>query len=224
MKIGILGSGVVGQTVGKSLAQSGHDVVLGTRSPDKLDEKRGYGESLQNWLAEAGSHARVSSFQEAASHGDVIVNATAGTGSVEALRLGGSENIGDKLLIDIANPLDFSKGMPPTLTVCNSDSLGERIQKEFPRARVVKTLNTVTARVMVSPTAVAGGGHDMFICGEDADARARVTEYLKDWFGWTSIVDLGGISAARGMEMYLPLWLLLWGALGTPMFNVRIVR
>jgi hypothetical protein len=171
MKIGILGSGVVGQTVGKSLAQSGHDVVLGTRSPEKLTEKRGYGESLQAWLAEAGSHARVSSFEDAAVRGEVLVNATAGTGSIEALHLAGSENIGNKILMDIANPLDFSKGMPPSLTICNTDSLGERIQKEFPRARVVKTLNTVTARVMVNPGAVAGGGHDMFVCGEDADAR-----------------------------------------------------
>lgn len=224
MKIGILGSGVVGQTVGGKLAELGHNVVLGTRTPQERGEKRGMGEALDVWLERAGSGARIGTFAEAAAHGEIVLNATAGAGSLEALAQAGSENLKGKILIDLANPLDFSHGMPPTLTVCNTDSLGEQIQRAFPEAKVVKTLNTVTAAVMIDPRAMAGGDHHLFVCGDDAGAKALVTTLLRTWFGWEHVIDLGDISAARGPEMALPLWIRLWGALGTPMFNYRIVR
>src|SRR5690606_21361393 len=119
---------------------------------------------------------------------------------------------------------DFSQGPPPRLTVCNDDSLGEQIQRALPRTRVVKALNTVTAALMVEPALVGGGEHHLFVCGDDADAKQRTTAWLRDWFGWRHVVDVGPISSARGTEMILPLWVRLWGALGTPLFNFRVVR
>jgi predicted dinucleotide-binding enzyme len=224
MNVGILGSGIVGQTIGAKLAERGVDVVLGTRSPGQLDQKRGMGATLAEWVAKVGVRGRLGSFADAAAHGEVIINATSGTGSLEALSLAGASNLDGKILIDIANPLDFSKGMPPSLTVCNTDSLGEQIQRAFPAARVVKTLNTTTASVMVDPALVAGGDHDLFISGNDPDAKQRVTTLLREWFGWKSVIDLGDITTARGTEMLLPIWVRLWSALGTPMFNFRIAR
>jgi predicted dinucleotide-binding enzyme len=224
MNVGILGSGIVGQTIGAKLAERGVDVVLGTRSPGQLDLKRGMGATLAEWVAKVGVRGRLGSFADAAAHGEIIINATSGTGSLEALSLAGASNLDGKILIDIANPLDFSKGMPPSLTVCNTDSLGEQIQRAFPAARVVKTLNTTTASVMVDPVLVAAGDHDLFISGNDPDAKQRVTTLLREWFGWKSVIDLGDISTARGTEMLLPIWVRLWGALGTPMFNFRIAR
>jgi predicted dinucleotide-binding enzyme len=143
--------------------------------------------------------------------------------SLQVLESAGSANLKGKLLIDLANPLDFSKGMPPTLSVCNDTSLGEQIQANFPDARVVKSLNTVNCDVMVDASLVPGE-HIMFLCGNDADAKAQVEGILKDCFGWKSVMDLGDISAARGMEMYLPLWLRLWGAVGSAKFNIQITR
>ena len=224
MKIGIIGSGVVGQTIGAKLAERGEDVVLGTRSPGSLNDKRGHGQSLEEWLKAAGSKARVATFADAASHGEVVINATSGTASLDALRLAGEGNLRGKILVDISNPLDFSKGMPPTLTVCNTDSVGEQIQRAFPDAKVVKTLNTTNVNVMVDPGQVAGGDHDIFVSGNDAAAKARVAELLRQWFGWRNVIDLGDITTARGAEMLLPIWLRLWGALGSPMFNFKIAR
>jgi len=224
MKIGIIGSGVVGQTLGAKLVERGEDVVLGTRSPGSMDDKRGFGQSLDDWLKTAGSKARVGTFADAAAHGEVVINATSGTVSLEALRLAGEQNLRGKILIDVSNPLDFSKGMPPTLTVCNTDSTGEQIQRAFPEAKVVKTLNTTNVNVMVDPGHVAGGDHDLFVSGNDAAAKARVTELLRQWFGWRTVIDLGDITTARGVEMLLPVWLRLMGALGTPLFNFKIAR
>lgn len=224
MKIGIIGSGVVGQTIGAKLVERGEDVVLGTRSPRNLNDKRGHGQSLEDWLKATGNKARVATFADAASHGEIVINATSGTGSLEALRLAGEQNLRGKLLIDISNPLDFSKGMPPTLTVCNTDSVGEQIQRAFPDAKVVKTLNTTNVNVMVDPGQVAGGDHDIFVSGNDAAAKARVTELLHQWFGWRNVIDLGDITTARGAEMILPIWLRIWSALGSPMFNFKIAR
>jgi len=224
MKIGIIGSGVVGQTIGAKLVERGEDVVLGTRSPGKLNDKRGFGRSLDDWLEATGGKARVGTFADAAAHGEIVINATSGTVSLEALRLAGEQNLRGKILIDVSNPLDFSKGMPPTLTVCNTDSVGEQIQRAFPEAKVVKTLNTTNVNVMVDPGQVAGGDHDLFVSGNDAGAKARVTELLRQWFGWRTVIDLGDITTARGVEMLLPVWLRLLGALGGPMFNFKIVR
>jgi len=225
MRIGIIGSGVVGQTLGGSLATIGHQVLLGTRSPQDLGTKRGMRKtSLGEWLERAGANARVATFADAAQHGDTVINATGGMVSLDALRAAGDRNLEGKILIDAGNPLDFSKGMPPVLSVCNDDSLGEQIQRAFPRARVVKALNTVTAALMVDPAAVADGEHHLFICGDDANAKAQVTGWLREWFGWRHVIDVGPISAARGTEMVLPLWIRLMGALGSPMFNFRIVQ
>ena len=225
MRIGILGSGMVGQNLGAVLAAHGHDVVLGTRTPEALDEKRGYGaQSLGEWLQQVAKRGRVGSFRDAAMHGEVVLNATNGIGALEALRLAGAENLRGKILMDISNPLDFSKGMPPTLFICNDDSLGERIQAEFPDARVVKTLNTTTTYVMGDPRQLAGGDHTIFVSGNDAAAKQQVAGYLADWFGWQDIMDLGDITTARGTEMLLPIWVRLWSALGTPMFNFKVVR
>lgn len=225
MRIGILGSGVVGQNLGAALARGGHDVVLGTRTPDDLDTKRGHGErSLHEWREEAGERGRVGTFAEAAAHGEVVLNATNGAASLDVLRAAGEENLNGKVLMDIANPLDFSRGMPPTLFVCNDDSLGERIQAAFPEVRVVKTLNTTNTSIMSDPRRLADGDHSIFVSGNDAQAKRLVAGWLEEWFGWKDVIDLGDITTARGTEMLLPVWLRLWSALGTPEFNFKIVR
>jgi predicted dinucleotide-binding enzyme len=213
MRIGIFGSGVVGQTVGKKLAELGHDVMIGTRDAGKLAE----------WQGQVGGQGSAGSVAEAAAHGDILINATAGTGSLAALEQAGADNLGVKILIDIANPLDFSQGFPPSLTIANTDSLGEQIQRAYPNLRVVKTLNTLTADLMVNPRQLADGDHDIFVSGNDAAAKAEVSELLRE-FGWSRIIDLGDITTARGTEMILPVWVRLYGALGTPLFNFKIVR
>ena len=175
------------------------------------------------WLKQY-TGVKVGTFAEAAQHGEVLFNATNGMGTMEALRQAGASNLKGKILVDISNPLDFSKGMPPSLSVCNTNSLGEQIQRAFPEVKVVKTLNTVTASLMVNPSQVADGDHHVFVSGNDAEAKGQVTGMLKSWFGWKEAIDLGDITTARGTEMYLPLWLRLWGALGTGMINIKIVK
>lgn len=227
MRIGILGTGMVGQTLAAKLDALGHDVMIGTRDPAATlarNEPHPFG--FPPFSAWHGEHPRVQvkTFAEAAQHGEVVLNGTNGVGSLEALGLAGGGNLAGKVLIDISNPLDFSQGMPPSLTVCNTDSTGEQIQRAFPDVKVVKALNTVTAFLMVDPGLVNGGDHTLFICGNDAGAKGQVRGWLSEWFGWRDILDLGDITNARGMEMYLPLWLRAWGALGTGMFNVKIVK
>jgi hypothetical protein len=214
MRIGVLGTGTVGCTLGSALVEGGHDVRMGSRSAGN--------ESAVAWVAEAGGRASEGTFADAAGFGELVVNATAGAASLEALDAAGGEQLAGKVLVDVSNPLDFSAGMPPTLTVCNDDSLGERIQRAFADVHVVKTLNTVTAAVMVQPGLVPGR-HTLFVCGDDAGAKAQVGELLQG-FGWPAdaILDLGDITAARAMEMYLPLWLRLYGATGTPILNVDV--
>ncbi|MCL4265009.1 MAG: NAD(P)-binding domain-containing protein [Anaerolineae bacterium] len=214
MKIGVFGSGIVGQTIAGKVAELGHDVMVGTRDPAKL----------QDWPGKIGGNVRVGSLAEAAAHGEILFNATNGGGSLEALALAKEANLNGKILIDIANPLDFSQGMPPTLFVSNTDSLGEQIQHTYPQVKVVKTLNTVTASLMVNPQQLADGDHHLFVSGNDADAKAQVVHLLTSWFGWRQIIDLGDITTARGTEMYLPIWLRLWGALGTGLFNIKVVK
>jgi predicted dinucleotide-binding enzyme len=175
------------------------------------------------WL-ESHPGVTVATFADAAAHGEVVLLATSGTVAVDALRLAGAGNLNGKIVIDVSNPLDFSSGFPPTLAVCNTESIGEQVQRAFPAAHVVKTLNTVNAQLMTDPAAVGGGDHQLFMSGDDASAKARVAALLSEWFGWRSIIDLGDISTARGPEMYLPLWLRLMNALETPAFNIKIVR
>jgi len=223
MRVGILRSGGVGRVLSDGLAGAGHDVMLGTRDVGALLARPADGgESFSEWH-EANPAIAIGSFADTAAHGEVVINATAGGASLEALRMADADNLAGKILIDVANPLDFSAGFPPTLTVANVDSLGEQIQRALPDTRVVKALNTVTAVLMVDPQRLAGGEHHLFVCGDDVDAKATVTRWLQQWFGWRHVVDLGGIEAARATEMYLALWTRTMRALGTPMFNVRVV-
>ncbi len=217
---------MVGQALSAKLAEIGHEVVIGTRDVDaalsRTDAPRPGMQSFAEWH-DANPSVKVATFAEAAAHGEIVVNATAGTASLEALQQAGTQNLDGKILIDVANPLDFSGGMPPTLSVVNTDSLGEQIQRAFPGARVVKTLNTVSAPVMVHPAGTGSGEHHVFVSGDDGDAKAEVTRLLGEWFGWRDVVDLGDVSTARGTEMYLALWIRLMAAMGSPMFNIRIV-
>ena len=214
MRIGVLGTGSVGRRIATKLVELEHEVTMGSRSADS--------EALREWVEGAGPGAAGGTFADAAAAGELLFNCTAGEASLEALAAAGADNLAGKVLVDVSNPLDFSGGMPPTLTVCNDDSLGERIQAAFPEARVVKSLNTVNNQVMTDPGRLPAA-HNVFVCGNDADAKASVRELLQA-FGWPreSIVDLGEIGAARGTEMYLPLWLRLMGALGTADFNIQV--
>jgi predicted dinucleotide-binding enzyme len=216
MKIGVFGTGMVGNTIGSKLVSLGHEVKMGSRTANN--------EKAVAWAKEAGPKASQGTFADAGAFGELIFVCTQGAGTLDALKAAGAESLKGKIIIDISNPLDFSKGMPPTLFAGNTDSLGEQIQAAFPNSRVVKTLNTVAADVMVNPGKVNGGDHDMFVSGNDAAAKATVGEFLKTQFGWKNIHDLGDITTARGTESFLPLWIRLWGALRTPLFNVKIVR
>ena len=214
MKVGVLGTGIVGRTIGTKLVTLGHEVVMGSRTVDNADAAA--------WAAGAGaSHG---TFADAGAGADLFFNCTLGIGSLDALGAVGTERLGGKIVVDVSNPLDFSKGMPPSLSVCNTDSLGEQIQRAFPAASVVKTLNTMSCGVMVDPSSVPGD-HDVFVSGNDEDAKAQVKQLLES-FGWgeSRIIDLGDITTSRGPEMYLPLWLELYGALGTGAFNIKVVR
>ncbi len=212
MKAGVLGSGMVGQAISARLAELDHDVMIGTRDPNKLSE----------WHT-SHKDVKIGSFAGTADHGEIIFNATNGAASLDVLNMAGDSNLNGKVLVDISEPLDFSKGMPPSLFVSNTDSLGEQIQRAFPQVKVVKTLNTVNANVMVYPQHVANGDHHVFLSGNDAQAKEQVVDILKS-FGWIHILDLGDLTTARGTEMYLPFWLRLWGALGTGMFNVKVMK
>lgn len=216
MRIGVLGTGMVGKTIGTKLVDLGHEVRMGSRTAGN--------EKATAWVADVGEGASEGNFAAAAAHGELVFNCTAGAGSLDALDAAGERNLAGKLLVDVANPLDHSQGMPPSLLIANTDSLGERIQAAFPAARVVKALNTMNCEVMVDPARIPGD-HAVFICGDDAGAKDQLTELLGA-FGWPAerVIDLGDISAARGAEMYLPLWLRIMAALGTPHFNIAIQR
>jgi predicted dinucleotide-binding enzyme len=215
MRVGVLGTGSVGKTIGTKLVELGHEVTMGSRTATN--------EHAADWAASAGAAASHGTFADAAAFGELVFNCTSGTVSLEALGAAGEENLSGKTLVDVSNPLDFSKGRPPTLSVCNDDSVGEQIQRAFPDARVVKALNTMNATIMVDPASIPGE-HDVFMCGNDDDAKAQVSELLQT-FGWPAerIIDLGDITSARGPEMYLPLWLRLMGAVG-PQFNIKVVH
>jgi hypothetical protein len=211
--IAILGTGMVGDAIGTKLVSLGHKVMMGSRTSNN--------EKAAAWEARNGSYATIGTFADAAAFGEIIFNCTQGKVSLEALQLAGRENLQHKILIDLANPLDFSNGKLPTLAVCNTDSLGEVIQRQFSDIKVVKTLNTMNCQLMVNPGLLAEPGN-VFMCGNDAGAKAETEAILRS-FGWKKIIDLGDISAARGTEQLLPLWIRLMGTLGTPMFNFNIV-
>src|SRR3712207_5875057 len=226
VRFGILGTGIVGRTIASRLAGLGHEVMVGTRNPaDTMSrtEPDTYGNPAFSVWQEEHPEVQLGTFGEASAHGEMVLNATAGAVSLEALELAGETTWNGKILIDIANPLDFSKGMPPPLLVCNSDALGEQIQRRFPEAKVVKTLHTMNAYLMVDPAQLAATDHTVFLCGDDAEAKAAVMDLLRS-FGWADIIDVGDITAARGTEMLLPIWVRLFGVLQKPIFNFKIVR
>lgn len=217
MKIAVLGTGIVGKTIGSRLIELGHEAKMGSRTAGN--------EKAKEWASKHPSKASYGTFREAAGFSDAIVfNCTHGVASLEALRSAGEDNLAGKILVDVANPLDFSKGMPPSLSVCNNDSLGEQIQREFPKLKVVKALNTMNCYIMVNPGRLHEP-HNVFMAGNDGEAKQKVKQLLQS-FGWKEewIVDLGDIARARGLEMFLPLWVSLYGAMGHADFNVKIVR
>ncbi len=226
MKISVLGTGTVGRVMSAFLQDHGHDVYLGTRDPEKTknnNEKDAWGSpSFAEWYS-GNQSIRLATFAEAAEAGELIIIALSGKATVTVMSALPKESVEGKLVWDIANPLDFSNGMPPSLFISNTDSLGEQVQNALPGARVVKTLNTVTAALMVNPGAISGD-HSVFMAGNDEDAKSQTASYLQEWFGWKDIIDLGDITQARGTEMFLPLWVRAYGALQTPMFGVKIVR
>jgi 8-hydroxy-5-deazaflavin:NADPH oxidoreductase len=213
VNIGVLGTGVVGRGIATRLVELGHSVALGTRDPEKPE--------AQEWLRHCRRGGRVATFTDAAGYGAMVINATSGAASIAALMLAGERNLHGKVLLDVSNPLDFSQGMPPTLTVANTDSLAEQIQREFPHTHVVKSLNTVNVDVMVRPESVPGE-HTMFVAGNDGEAKATVGDLLRS-LGWRDVLDLGGIEAARGLEMYVLHWVNVRMALGTNAFNIKVI-
>ena len=211
MKIAIIGTGSVGNAIGTKLASLGHEVFMGSRTADNP--------KAAAWAARTGG--RHGTFADAAAFGEVVFNCTNGTGSVAALRAAGADNLAGKVVIDVANPLDFSRGAP-SLFVGNTDSLAETLQREFPAALIVKSLNTMNCDLMVDASRVPDS--DVFVAGNDPAARAAVAGWLREWFGWKAPIDLGDLTAARGLEAWLPLWIRLWGTLKTADFNLKVAR
>ncbi|MER8185873.1 NAD(P)-binding domain-containing protein [Kitasatospora sp. NPDC094015] len=215
MRYGIIGTGTVGRTLATKLASLGHEVTLGSRTSDNT--------AANEWAERSGPYGHADTFARAAEFGEVVINATAGTVSLQALHLAGASHLAGKVLIDVSNPLVFSATGQASLDPVNTDSVGERIQREYPQARVVKALNTVNADLMVDPGRVPGS-HNLFLAGEDPEAKAVVRAMLVE-FGWPdpAVLDLGGITAARGLEMLMPLWLDLMRHFGHVDFNYSIV-
>lgn len=215
-KIAVLGTGTVGQTIGDKLIELGHTVMMGSRTATN--------EKAKTFVEKHGGKASAGTFEKAAEYGEIIFNCTAGMGSIDALKLAGENNLKDKVLIDVSNPLDFSKGMPPSLSIVNTNSLAEEIQKAVPSAKVVKALNTMWCGLMVNPGLINSGDHNTFVCGNDEASKEKVKTILKS-FGWQekNILDLGDLTKARGLEMYLPLWLSIYGATKSGTFNIKLI-
>ncbi|MBL8006504.1 MAG: NAD(P)-binding domain-containing protein [Ignavibacteria bacterium] len=216
MKIGILGTGMVGAALGSKLASLGHSVMMGSRTP-------GNAKALE-WTDKTGSNASAGTFSDAAFYGEIIFLCVNGAAALEAVKIAGKENLRNKTVVDVTNPLDFSKGMPPTLIpdLTNTNSLGEEIQKALPESKIVKSLNTVNCAVMTEPSRLSEET-EIYLCGNDTESKNKVREILES-FGWKRITDLGGIAASRGTEMMMPFWLSLWGSLKTGIFNLKIVK
>ena len=216
-KIAVLGTGDVGDTIGSKLIELGHTVVMGSRTQNN--------EKAMAFTTKHKGNAFAGTFAEAAAYGEIIFNCTKGINSIDALKMAGEDNLKDKIIVDIANPLDFSNGMPPSLTFSNINSLGEEIQKTFPMVKVVKALNTMWCGLMVNPELLNNGNHTTFICGNDSNAKEKVKGILES-FGWEdkNILDLGDITSSRGTEMYLALWVRVMGTMNSGNFNIKIVR
>ncbi|WP_163785219.1 NADPH-dependent F420 reductase [Myxococcus vastator] len=215
MRIAILGTGMVGEALGSKLVALGYEVRMGSRTPDNA--------KAAAWVRQAGARASQGTFASAAEFAELLFNCTQGSVSLEVLKSVGEAALRGKVLVDVANPLDSSKGMPPVLYTAPDDSLGEQLQRAFPDLRVVKALNTMNCQVMVDPARVPGD-HDVFVSGNDAEAKALVTKLLTEGFGWKHVIDLGDITTARGTEAFLPLWLRLWRSLGSGDFNIHVTK
>ena len=215
MRYGVLGTGMVGVTIATKLIDLGHEVSMGSRSPDSG--------KAREWAEQSGANASAGSFNDVCSTAEQVFNCLPGIHCVDVMAQVPHDALASKVLIDVANALDFSHGFPPSLAVASTDSVAEQIQRAQPDAFVVKSLNTVNAEVMVNPSRLVGE-HHIFVAGDSADAKNQVKHVLRE-FGWPadSVIDLGGLPAARGLEMYLPLWLSLMGHVGSPDFNIRVV-
>ena len=217
MDIAVLGTGSAGRTIAARLNELGHHVVVGTRDPGATAGREDYAE----WAA-AEPGIELATYADAAAGAELAFVVTNGLATLDVLDLAGNENLAGKVLVDVSNPLDFSQGFPPTLSVKDTDSLAEQLQRAHPKALVVKALNTMNASVMVRPDTLSEPS-SVFVSGDDAEAKATVTGLLES-FGHTDVIDLGDLITARGAEMYLPLWLRLMGSLGTASFNIKVVR
>lgn len=216
MNFGILGSGMVGTTLGTKLVSLGHAVKMGSREAEN--------EAAATWVRQAGKGASQGTFAEAADFGEIVLVCLRGDVSLSVVKSVGASRLKGKIVIDISNPLDLSKGFPCPLVaeLANTNSLGEEVQKALPHSLVVKTLNTVNCEVMVNP-GLAKGDSDLFISGNDPQAKGKVVDLLRS-FGWKTVIDLGDITTARGTEMLMPVWMNMFRLFGTPHFNFKIVR
>jgi 8-hydroxy-5-deazaflavin:NADPH oxidoreductase len=223
MDIAVLGTGTVGQALAGRLSELGHGVVVGTRDPAATLARTGPDGTPAPFAAWHAEHPEIdlATFAEAAAGAELVVNASSGAAALDVLGLAGA-GLAGKTLVDVSNPLDVSGGFPATLFVSGTDSLGEQIQRAFPQAKVVKTLNTLTASLMVDPASL-GASSTVFVSGDDAQAKATVVSLLES-FGHDDVIDLGPLETARGAEMLLPVWLRLMAALGTADFNLKVVR
>jgi len=213
----VLGTGSAGRTLAARIAELGHEVTVGTTDPETTRARDDFAE----WSAEH-SDVGLATYADASAAAEVVINATNGSAALEVLSQAGADNLAGKVLVDVSNPLDFSQGVPPTLFVKDTDSLAEQIQREFPSARVVKSLNTMNADIMVHPDLLSEPT-TVFVAGDDADAKVAATQLLNE-FGHTDVIDLGDLSGARGAEMLLPIWVRLMGVMGSARFNFKIVR
>lgn len=227
MKFGILGTGIVGRTLATKLAECNYEVMIGTRDVATLLARTtpdAWGNFPFSAWKQQHPEIQLGTFAQTAAHGEILLNATAGNVSLEVLQTIHGDDLDGKILIDTANPLDFSHGFPPSLSIVNTDSLGEQIQRAFPTIKVVKALNTVVVELMVNPKRLADGEHHLLVCGNDTQAKAEVMSLLTNEFGWKCILDLGDIAASRSMEMLLPISFRLWNVLQTRLLNFKIVQ
>lgn len=225
MNIGILGTGMVGRAHAAKLIANGHKVMLGTRDPAASlarTETDFMGNPPLSVWRDSNPGVQLGTFERAASFGDIVINATLGSASLDALELAGPESLAGKILIDISNALDYTTGGAPTLLVCGNDSVAERIQRLLPETKVVKALNTIGAHVQVDPVLAGGGDHQAFISGNDAQAKAEVTRLLKEEYGWLHVIDIGDITSARAAEMMLPMWIQVFSLFRSPTFGFKI--
>jgi predicted dinucleotide-binding enzyme len=220
MKIGVLGTGVVGEAIASALIGKGHHVLMGSRTAGN--------EKAKAWKKKGGNKASEGTFRDAALYGDLFFICLNGEHALDAVKTVNTEDVAGKIVMDVTNPLDFTQGMPPGIleNFRGNTSLSEEIQKAIPAAYVIKTLNTVNYNLMVDARKVAGGEHDLFICGNDVEAKNKAKHFLVDNFHWKAarLIDLGGIQSARAIEAIVPFWVLVYRSIGTPLFNFKIVQ